>query len=69
MSLNAITVSGISSIGIGPVAYVTYDSNQLGYGLPWPNAGNMDLVPNFMYFAGDVQYFKDAAGNVIAKNV
>lgn len=69
MSLNPITVSGITgSPSDSAFVYITYDSNQLNYGLPEPNGGNFDIVPSFIYFGGNVRYGKDAAGNVVATN-
>lgn len=69
MSLNSVVVSGTQgSPSDGAFVYITYDSNQLGYGLPEPNGGNLDRVPSFIYFGGHVVYGKDAAGNMVAKN-
>ena len=63
-----ITTSGIGPTDAQAVVYVTYDSQQLQYGLPQPNTGNIDIIPGFMFLMGSVKFRKDSAGNVLAEN-
>jgi hypothetical protein len=65
----AITVSGSTGdSSVNPFIYPTYDSNQQGYQLPYPNLGNSDKIPSFMFLQGDIVYVKDKNGNVVAEN-
>lgn len=63
-----INISGLSVDSSKSFANVTYDVNQLGEALPWPNTGNLNVTPMFIYFGGNVIYAKDNLGNLVAGN-
>jgi hypothetical protein len=68
VTLNAVVVSGQSATDAQPYVYITYDSNLQNIGLPYPNTGNLDQIPGFMYLMGDVQFRQDSQGNLRAIN-
>ena len=65
-SLNPIVASGQTTAELTPYVYVTYDSNQLGYGAPLDVIGNQDQVPSFMFYMGSPAFYKDSNGDVRA---
>ncbi len=69
-AFNPVTISGASRSDAQPTVYVKYGNDLLQYGLPFPNNGNIDPIPGFMYLMADLEYGTDQAGNVraVARN-
>jgi hypothetical protein len=63
-----IVVSGIGPTDAQAHVLMTFDSNQIGVELPWPNTGNQLKVPGFMYLMGNCVARKDGQGNIIVEN-